>query len=151
MSSTRIAESTNVLRPKELATLLDLWALRREKVLQLLDLKAARAARKLARTCRLLAKATYADQIGEQSWRYEWRRVRELVLVTLTQARASMPARPSDQPVSSDTLSHSVYEPGETEQDTPTRSVDWSAEAQLSEGDRPTRVVTMSWLQAKVA
>lgn len=43
------------LRPDELAILLDRWALRREKVLEHLDVRAARQARELAVACRALA------------------------------------------------------------------------------------------------
>jgi len=43
-----------MLEPGLLATLLDEWALKREKVLRLLDLKAAQRARRLVARCRRL-------------------------------------------------------------------------------------------------
>jgi hypothetical protein len=151
MSSTRPANRI-VLHPDVLANALDLWALRREKILALLDIRAARRARKLACTCRVLAQPTYAQTVGEDAWRGEWRRTREEVLETLAHAAPGVAQAFSDPEMDRDTcpgfFGDSLHD---TQHDSPTRAVDWS-EVELTETDRPTRVVEMSWpAESKVA
>lgn len=50
--------------------MLDLWALRKEKVLEVLDVRAAKKARRLARQCRTLAltEASALDPRWQQAW-----------------------------------------------------------------------------------
>jgi hypothetical protein len=64
----------STVHPRKLAELLEAWALRREKVLHLLDLRAARAARALAVECRRLGYVPDAEMD-----RARWRAVRERV------------------------------------------------------------------------
>lgn len=56
------------LRPHDLADALDTWALRREKVYFLIDIRAAKQARELARMCRRLANSDASTSIWEEQW-----------------------------------------------------------------------------------
>lgn len=55
--------------PSDLARWLDRWALRREKILELIDMKAARRARKFAGECRYLA---YCASHPDEHWEMDW-------------------------------------------------------------------------------
>jgi hypothetical protein len=70
----------STINPKKLAELLEAWALKREKVLHLLDLRAARAARALAVECRRLGYTPDAEIDRDR-----WRSVRERVAALLAQ------------------------------------------------------------------
>jgi hypothetical protein len=63
--------------PLTLAAALDEWALKREKVLQLLDIQGARAARRIASRCRAHGRPPAAGPISD-SWKTEWWRLREI-------------------------------------------------------------------------
>jgi hypothetical protein len=83
--------------PMLLADLLTRWALRREKVLFVLDHKSARSARRLARECIVLAvrraEARTVDEID--AWHRDWTRVREEVRdLVATTARETPPLAP---------------------------------------------------------
>ena len=86
-----------LLRPNQLAERLDLWALRREKVLALLDVRASRSARQLARTCRVLARSSYESSVTAEAWEAEWRRVREEVAFVLVHARPAVMSEPLEE------------------------------------------------------
>ncbi|MFO0549444.1 MAG: hypothetical protein U0271_13715 [Polyangiaceae bacterium] len=70
--------------------MLDRWALRREKVLHLIDLRAAKQARELASRCRRLARAraatSLADASAEDALRLDWLEVRAEVGALLAKA-----------------------------------------------------------------
>ncbi len=68
MPRARQVVSDAALRPSELAEMLDRWALRREKVLRLLDPRAARAARLLARACQALGDDLGGRPEARRSW-----------------------------------------------------------------------------------
>lgn len=61
--------------PDELADVLESWALQREKILHMLDPRAARSARQLARRCRDLIE-TSGGPLGCPMWAIEWRLLR---------------------------------------------------------------------------
>ncbi|NUP11409.1 MAG: hypothetical protein HOW73_35640 [Polyangiaceae bacterium] len=87
------SEQMQRLHPAGLATLLDRWALRHEKVLTVLDIRAAREARHLAQACRSLA-TTERDGVSEvESWERDWRDVRLRAALLLDGKRANSPAR----------------------------------------------------------
>lgn len=75
--SMKSSEKTQRLHPVGLAKALDLWALRREKLLPLLDVRAAREARRLAQGCRRLAATERTGEIPTAVWENEWRAIRE--------------------------------------------------------------------------
>ncbi len=93
---------TQRLHPLGLADALDLWALRREKILPLLDVRAARAARRLADSCRALARTERQAGVAMDAWESDWRAVREqavgLLDGSLTGGRSSTPPRASRLP-----------------------------------------------------
>jgi hypothetical protein len=62
------------LRPRDLADWLDQWALRREKVLHLIDIHGARECRHLAARCRALGHAEASQSAAW--WRREWAALR---------------------------------------------------------------------------
>jgi hypothetical protein len=76
------------LDPGRLALWLDEWALRREKVLDLLDVRAARRARSLAERCRRVARAGRDGQSEEL--RREWLALR-LEIAGFLQASGQRP------------------------------------------------------------
>lgn len=86
-----------LLRPEQLAERLDLWALRREKVLALLDVRSSRSARQLARTCRVLARSSYESSVTAEAWEAEWLRVREEAAVVLSRARPPVMSEPLEE------------------------------------------------------
>ncbi len=71
------------LQPDELSRALDRWAFRREKVLALLDVRAAREARTLAARCRVLGAMAAAPE-DRVAWDVEWRAVRQEVVELLS-------------------------------------------------------------------
>lgn len=75
------------LRPDELAVELERWALRREKILERLDIRAAREARALAKECRRLGGINH--HLGEESWNAEWTRVRRSTVELLARGAAA--------------------------------------------------------------
>lgn len=77
------SEKTQRLHPVGLAKALDLWALRREKLLPLLDVRAAREARRLAQGCRRLAATERTGEIPTGEWESEWRAIREQAVALL--------------------------------------------------------------------
>lgn len=90
------------LHPASLARALDLWALRREKILALLDVRAAREARTLADACRTLSQTT--DPGRDDAWQARWLAIRERALAMLANGGPhSAINRPSSVPVSSRT------------------------------------------------
>ena len=78
---------SNKLRPRTLAESLDLWALRREKVLELLDIKAAKQARDLASMCRQLARVPMHDP----DWDFRWMTIRAATAALLERHRSVPP------------------------------------------------------------
>ncbi len=78
------------LRPRSLADSLDLWALRREKVIELLDIKAAKKARELAGMCRELSRVS-TDNPG---WDFQWMAIRAAAAALLERHR-SLPPPPN--------------------------------------------------------
>jgi hypothetical protein len=81
--STKSSEKTQRLHPGGLAKALDLWALRREKLLPLLDVRAAREARRLAQGCRRLASTERTGEVPTAVWESEWRAIREQAVALL--------------------------------------------------------------------
>jgi hypothetical protein len=77
--------------PEELAGWLEQWALRREKVVHLLDLRAARAARDLAARCRMLD--LERGKLTEALWRERWTRLRVEVARFLGERKSSRTMR----------------------------------------------------------
>jgi hypothetical protein len=73
------------LDPASLASALDTWALRREKILELLDVRASRTARKLAQQCRALSAAA-SDRGEDAGWQAEWLALRERARTILENA-----------------------------------------------------------------
>ncbi len=133
------------LRPAALADALDLWSLRREKVLELLDVRASRTGRQLARTCRLLAQPTYAMSISSEAWDAEWRHTREEVAALLRRSRPSV--RPSSYEAdAANTKTEMERAPLVSVHEISTRSIDWSAMEHLDE-ERPTRIAEHGWMQ----
>lgn len=56
--------------PSELAAYLDVWALRREKVLEIIDIAAARRARAFVARCRRLAAVD--EETRDEAWHAAW-------------------------------------------------------------------------------
>jgi hypothetical protein len=56
------------LEPQEVADWLDAWALRREKVLERLDVQAARGARRLAERCRRMTRSDLDAEAQRREW-----------------------------------------------------------------------------------
>ena len=81
--SMKSSEKTQRLHPGGLAKALDLWALRREKLLPLLDVRAAREARRLAQGCRRLAATERTGETPIDVWESEWRAIREQAVALL--------------------------------------------------------------------
>lgn len=81
--SMKSSDKTQRLHPVGLAKALDLWALRREKLLPLLDVRAAREARRLAQGCRRLAATERTGEITASDWENEWRSIREQAVTLL--------------------------------------------------------------------
>jgi hypothetical protein len=78
---------SNKLRPHALAESLDMWALRREKVLELLDIKAAKQARELAGMCRDLSRVS----MESPSWDFQWMTIRAAAAALLERHRSVPP------------------------------------------------------------
>lgn len=84
------------LHPLGLAAALDEWALRREKVLALLDIHAAREARSLASACRDLYDWPRRSPVTELELACVWLELRERVVRLLSRcSRSGAPAPPS--------------------------------------------------------
>ncbi|NUO54575.1 MAG: hypothetical protein HOV80_37510 [Polyangiaceae bacterium] len=79
------------LRPNDLADALDTWALRREKVYFLIDVRAAKQARQLARMCRRLAKSDSSTSM----WEEQWYALRQEVAMLLASRGSAAPPPPS--------------------------------------------------------
>jgi len=121
------------LHPADLADALELWALRREKVIEMLDIRAARHARKLAISCRVLAAMEGAELLGD-SWAIEWRRTRQEALAMFTHAKLGAPRRPAPRLVKSCDAPYS---------ERPTRVL--QAPVAMDDLDPPTRVGRAMW------
>lgn len=78
------------LRPLDLADALDTWALRREKVYFLIDVRAAKHARELARMCRRLAKSDASTSV----WAEQWHALRQEVAMLLASHGSVAPPPP---------------------------------------------------------
>jgi hypothetical protein len=81
-SLTPPAHHAVLLRPNQLADMLEQWAFRREKVLSVLDIAGANAARDLARRCRILSVADDDDPTvdgPDGPLSIEWLEIREEV------------------------------------------------------------------------
>lgn len=72
--STASSRDSAPLRPRDLADWLDQWALRREKVLHLIDIQGARECRHFAARCRALGHAEASQPAAW--WRREWAALR---------------------------------------------------------------------------
>jgi len=66
---------------------LEAWAFRREKVLALLDIRAARSARKLSVLCRVLAEKK--GRLSPELWNAEWRELSRLGAAILRKGERS--------------------------------------------------------------
>lgn len=82
-----IRRTTNPYSPLDLAAWLDTWALRRGKVLELIDIAAARRARQLAERCRRLSNTSSTER-GSQ-WTSDWTVLKLEVATFLTEHRSS--------------------------------------------------------------
>ncbi|MBL8742078.1 MAG: hypothetical protein JNK04_13315 [Myxococcales bacterium] len=121
------------LRPRALAESLDLWALRREKVIELLDIKAAKRARELARMCRELARVSMEDP----AWDFQWMAIRAAAAALLERHRSVPPPPNGLAPAA---LSSRAAPPlGPSVSGTSVR-VD-----ELPNSERPTRVAATVW------
>jgi hypothetical protein len=87
--STASSRDNAPLRPRDLADWLDQWALRREKVLHLIDIQGARECRHLAARCRALGHAEATQPASW--WRREWASLR-LEIASFLAQRASPPS-----------------------------------------------------------
>ncbi len=112
--------------PRDLADALDLWALRREKVLSMIDVRAAKQARKLARTCRVLGEMEGAPLLSD-TWEAEWDRTWAEATTLIDPLREE--AGHTEDPIDEATPSQRV-----------TRAIDVAA---ILSDDRPTRVVSV--------
>jgi hypothetical protein len=82
------------LSPRDLGERLDRWALRREKVLALIDVRAARHARRLAVACRVLANRLEQAQGSErEALALEWLELRAEVAALLAPTSSPPPSR----------------------------------------------------------
>jgi hypothetical protein len=89
------------LSPRDLADWLDQWALRREKVLHLIDIQGARECRHLASRCRTLAHSQRTQP--PEWWRREWASLRLEVATFLSRgARFAPHGRGTPVPVDSE-------------------------------------------------
>jgi hypothetical protein len=125
--------------PDELADALDLWGLRREKVLHLLDVRAARTARQLAQTCRVLAQSRYGASSGD-AWDSSWELVRSDVAAMVALARPIVPEK-EEEPSPTSLVGDSS---GDCTLDAPTRSAGLSI-AQYFEEEQLTRIGHSIW------
>ncbi len=73
-------------RPGSTAAVLERWALSREKILHLIDLKQAKRARELAKSCHSLA--AQEEDLSGPSFRAQWLRLRREVETFLGRGRA---------------------------------------------------------------
>jgi hypothetical protein len=87
-SAMKSSDMTQRLHPAGLAKALELWALRREKVLPLLDVRSEREARKLAQGCRRLAETERTGELSASDWENEWRSLRERAYTLLDNAHS---------------------------------------------------------------
>ncbi len=128
-----------LLGPGALAASLDRWSLRREKVLEILDIRASRTGRQLARACRLLAQPSYAMSISSEAWDSAWRQTREEVVALLQRSRPWVrpPAIEADAVIGNTAMEQASPE---SEHLASTRAIDWS-EMELFAEERPTRIV----------
>jgi hypothetical protein len=77
--------------PDELAGWLDQWALRREKVVHLIDLRSARVARDMASRCRMLS--CERGKLPDALWLDRWTRLRVEVARFLGDRKSSRTMR----------------------------------------------------------
>jgi hypothetical protein len=89
LMDSEIRYKTTSYTPVDLALWLDLWAFRREKILELLDIRAAQRARRLGSKCRNLS---YRDR-GDRTWVTDWYALRVEVAAFLTDHHASVHGR----------------------------------------------------------
>ncbi|MFO0615432.1 MAG: hypothetical protein U0414_22760 [Polyangiaceae bacterium] len=80
------------LDPSSLATMLDRWALRREKVLEVLDIRAATKARELARACDDFAVWRERADVTELEAHFVWVELRQRVAELLAEAHGDTPS-----------------------------------------------------------
>lgn len=81
-----------------LARMLDRWALRREKVLELLDIRAATKARELARACQEFAVWRERADVTELEAHFVWAELRERVAAMLVEACGPRSSRADERP-----------------------------------------------------
>lgn len=133
-----VAMVSTKLRPRDLAESLDLWALRREKVIELLDIKAAKQARELARMCRELARVSMENP----GWDFQWMAIRAASAALLERHR-SVPPPPNGLAPAAFHAPRSVppiSEPPPSISGTQTIRVE-----ELPNSERPTRVAEAVW------
>ena len=92
-----IRYKTTSYTPADLACWLDVWAFRREKILELLDIRAAQRARRLGSKCRNLS---YCDR-SDRTWVTDWYTLRVEVAAFLIDHHASMHGRGTPRPARS--------------------------------------------------
>lgn len=85
-------QSRTTLDPSTLASLLDRWALRREKVLELLDLRAAARARDLASACQEFSVWRERADVTDLDAHFVWLELRRRALKMLEEAQRGAPA-----------------------------------------------------------
>jgi hypothetical protein len=140
---------SNKLRPRALAESLELWALRSEKVIELLDIKAAKKARELARMCRELARVS----MDHPSWDFQWMTIRAAAAALLERHR-SVPPPPNGLAPAAFHTPRTI--PPISELPSPSVSGTQTIRAEeMPNSERPTRVAQAVWFwdedQIKVA
>lgn len=136
------------LRPRALAESLDLWALRREKVIELLDIKAAKKARELAGMCRDLSRVS----MDNPAWDFQWMAIRAAAAALLERHR-SLPPPPNGLAPAAFSVPRTLPPMSEP----PPQSVSCTQIRvdEVPNSERPTRVAEAVWFwdedQIKVA
>lgn len=88
-SASDVRRASPPYSPLDLAAWLETWALRREKVLELIDIEGARRARHLAQRSRSLGAGDRADD----AWRRSWTSLKLEVAAFLSESRTSTTRR----------------------------------------------------------
>jgi hypothetical protein len=128
------------LRPRALAESLDLWALRREKVIELLDIKAAKQAREIAGMCRELSRVSMEDP----DWDFRWMAIRAAAAALLERHR-SLPPPPNGLAPAAFSLPRSIPPVSDSEPPPPSLSSTRIRVEELPNSERPTRVAQAVW------